>query len=120
MTDAPLLKSAFVRLCHVWCHVHVYADNEGPEESFEQMAGAVCKEVYGESLRGLIVACRRYKGELLEACLELLLSAPTLLIPTHVSLLAPPWKQANAYTPALLAHFGRLVQHTCSLRAPTM
>lgn len=54
------------------------------------MAGAVCKEVYGETLRGVIVACRRYKDELLEACLELILSAPTTILSTHVSLHAAP------------------------------
>lgn len=53
--------------------------------TFEEMAGAVCKQVYAETLRGTIMACQRYKDELLEACLELLLSAPTTVLSTQVS-----------------------------------
>ena len=65
--------------------MHDHAGEEGEEESFEQLAGAVCKEVYRETLQGVIIACRRYKDELLEACLELLLSAPKIILSTHVT-----------------------------------
>lgn len=69
------------------------ADCGMPEESFEQVAGSVCLEVYRETLRGLVIACRRYKDELLEACLELLLSAPTPVMTIHVSFLAGSYMQ---------------------------
>lgn len=55
------------------------------EESFEQVAGSVCLEVYREALKGVVTASRRYKDELLEACLELLLSAPATVMTIHVS-----------------------------------
>ncbi len=57
------------------------------EATFEQVAGSVCLEVYRETLRGVVTACRRYKDELLESCLELLLSAPSSVMTIHVSLL---------------------------------
>lgn len=83
-----MLPSSFYIVCILsniltssWCT----AGGDGAEETFEQMAGAVCKEVYGETLRGTIMACQRYKDELLEACLELLLSAPTAILSTQAS-----------------------------------
>lgn len=54
------------------------------EEEFEEVAGGICLQVYRETLRGVVTACRRYKDELLEACLQLVLSAPTLVMTIHV------------------------------------
>ena len=72
------------------CLLHHVCLCSGPgrqeeEESFEEVAGGVCLQVYRETLRGVITACRRYKDELLEACLELVLSAPTPVMTIHVS-----------------------------------
>lgn len=53
-------------------------------EPFDTMAEAICLQVYRETLRGVVTACRRYKDELLEACLQLLLSAPTSVMTIHV------------------------------------
>ena len=54
------------------------------EEEFEEVAGGICLQVYRETLRGVVTACRRYKDELLEACLQLVLSAPTPVMTIHV------------------------------------
>ena len=78
------------------CYAGAVYDGQG-EESFEQVAGSVCLEVYREALRGVVTASRRYKDELLEACLELLLSAPASVMTIHVSSLH------------MVAHVARLV-----------
>lgn len=54
------------------------------EEEFEEVAEGICLQVYRETLRGVVTACRRYKDELLEACLQLVLSAPTPVMTIHV------------------------------------
>ena len=43
-------------------------------------ASALCIQVYQEYLAGVLAACQRYKDELLAACLELLLTAPPVLL----------------------------------------
>ncbi len=60
------------------------AGGDAQGATFEQVAGSVCLEVYRETLRGVVTACRRYKDELLESCLELLLSAPSSVMTIHV------------------------------------
>ena len=87
------------RHIHPYCTPHVFqvtmqtydmassAGGDTQGATFEQVAGSVCLEVYRETLRGVVTACRRYKDELLESCLELLLSAPSSVMTIHVSLL---------------------------------
>ena len=53
-------------------------------QDFEEVAGGICLQVYRETLRGVVTACRRYKDELLEACLQLVLSAPTPVMTIQV------------------------------------
>ena len=55
-------------------------------QDFEEVAGGICLQVYRETLKGVVTACRRYKDELLEACLQLVLSAPTAVMTIHVRL----------------------------------
>ena len=62
------------------------------EESFEEVAGAICLQVYRETLRGVVTACRRYKDELLESCLQLVLSAPTPVMTIHVKPAIPIYR----------------------------
>ncbi len=66
------------------CGMPIAADGDAQGATFEQVAGSVCLEVYRETLRGVVTACRRYKDELLESCLELLLSAPSSVMTIHV------------------------------------
>ena len=53
-------------------------------QDFEEVAEGICLQVYRETLRGVVTACRRYKDELLEACLQLVLSAPCPVMTIHV------------------------------------
>ena len=53
--------------------------------TFEQEAHQICLEVYRDKLQSVVTASRRYKDELLEACLEMLLSAPTSVMTISVS-----------------------------------
>ena len=67
------------------CGMPIAAGGNVQGATFEQVVGSVCLEVYKETLRGVVTACRRYKDELLESCLELLLSAPSSVMTIHVS-----------------------------------
>jgi len=49
----------------------------------------LCRDIYEEFLRDLVVASRRHKDELLTAMLELLLSAPRALLRPAVSASEP-------------------------------
>ena len=56
-----------------------------PSENCHAPQSALCRDIYDEFLRDLVIASRRHKDELLTAMLELLLSAPRALLRPAVS-----------------------------------
>ncbi|DBA87794.1 TPA: hypothetical protein ACH3X1_004791 [Trebouxia sp. C0004] len=86
----PLL-SGFYRMLTVTMRLTTHSallqptGGDGQGATVEQVAGSVCLEVYRETMRGVVTACQGYKDELLESCLQLLLSAPSSVMTVHVS-----------------------------------
>ncbi|GMH34456.1 hypothetical protein BSKO_02290 [Bryopsis sp. KO-2023] len=84
-TKHPLLPGYYKMLTEnvKLCHAMGMFDLSSQEDGIDAYVKQLCSGVFREYLLEVLVACRRYAGELLCSCLTLLLTSPALLLPSH-------------------------------------